>query len=313
MDLTTTGDILRVRSWDDFRGQATLKSRLEVNIQSALSRRQMLDHVFLAAPPGYGKTSLASIIASRLGDEFMSLKMPIRKKDFVHSTIQWQGGVLLLDEIHAAPRAFQEFLLPAIEDGYIQLDTGETLSTSHITIIAATTEPGSVIKPLRERFLIVPRFTDYADEEMGEILRGMMSHVGVDLDTETTTKLGLAAAGTPRIAGALTLAARDLSISNLPVTLESILAQTGMDPDGLSEQQIEYLHTLHELQGTAGLRNICSLLQIPIGDIEELERLLVRRGFIRLNPSGRTLTAAGHRKCKIGVTSPRTLQGAHLD
>lgn len=292
---SAAGELLRVRQWEDYVGQQELKDRLSVTIESAINRNARHDHIFLAAPPGYGKTSIAGIIAWHLREDFKVVKLPVKERDFAMWLREWDGGVLLLDELHSATKAFQEFLLPAIEDGYISLN-GRTEAVEHVTFIGATTEPDKIIKPLLDRFLVKPRFVDYSDEEMGRILAGMCDRIDLCLDDETIEGLSRAAGGIPRVAGSLVIAARDLEAVGTEPTVKAILRQAGMDPDGISEHHVDYLRALRELGGTSGLRNICSLLQISQPTAEELERLLIKRKFLRFTPQGRELTAEGIRK-----------------
>lgn len=293
---TSTGERVRAHSWDDYVGQPALKRRMRVHIEAAVKEDRELDHVLLVAPPGAGKTTLAALIASELGDRFHSFKMPIKEKDFVRFCQQWKGGVLLLDEIHAAPKAFQELLLTAVEDGYLQMSTGRQVSVRHITFIAATTEPEKVIAPLWDRFLIKPQWAPYSDDEMGQIVCGMAERAGVDMPIEVAHGLARATGGTPRVAESLIVACRSLRAIGAEPTVSAILELAEMDEDGLSSRHVAYLRSLAELGGTAGLSSIGSMLQLPQTVIEDLERLLIRRSFLRKDGNGRHLCEGGWAK-----------------
>ena len=64
-DTDVQENILRPKSLRDLQGQRRIKDNLSVFIQAALERKETLDHVFLIGPPGLGKTTLASIIATK--------------------------------------------------------------------------------------------------------------------------------------------------------------------------------------------------------------------------------------------------------
>ena len=63
----------RPRTLDEFVGQPQLCENLGVFISAARHRREALDHVLLAGPPGLGKTTLAQIIAYRTESKFERL------------------------------------------------------------------------------------------------------------------------------------------------------------------------------------------------------------------------------------------------
>lgn len=291
-----TGELVRAHAWDEFEGQRELKGRLLTHVRAAYEKDRMLDHMLLVAPPGSGKTTLAELIAHEIEDPFHRMMMPMDLKEFVYFCGDWKGGILLLDEIHRASRAFQEALLPALEDGELSLTSGSRISVRHITFLGATTEPQGIIKPLWDRFLVKPRWDDYTDEDMARIVVGMAARANVAMPADVAEGLARATGGTPRVAGSLVVACRDLLDTGQEATVDSVLALAGIDSDGLSGRHLDYLKSLNELGGVSGLRNICSLMQLSQSVLEELERLLIRRGFVKLESKGRSLTRTGRDK-----------------
>jgi Holliday junction DNA helicase RuvB len=298
-----TGDILRAQTWDEYMGQAKLKARLGLCIEAANNKNRMVDHVLLDGPPGYGKTTLAQIIADQTGHSFEKLTMPVKPKVLARFLQNWEGGVLFLDEIHRPSRREQEDLLLLVEEGYLQLDTGRRIYVPDTTIIGATTERAKVLRPLRERFPLRPetgvRFVDYSDAEIGRIVQSMASKVDVALSEKDAVRLGRASGGTPRVARSLVLYARDLQDTDQPVTVEAILEGTQMEPDGLSADHMQYLAALAELGGASvGLNNLVNVLHTDEPSVRELERLLQKRGLIRFEPTGRELSQTGFKRTR---------------
>ena len=148
-----------------------------VFIEAARQRREPLDHVLLAGPPGLGKTTLAQIIATELGVGFRMTSGPViaRAGDLAAQLTNLQPrDVLFIDEIHRLSPAVEEILYPAMEDFQLDLMIGEGPAARSVridlppfTLIGATTRTGLLTTPLRDRFGIHSRlhFYDHAELE----------------------------------------------------------------------------------------------------------------------------------------------------
>ena len=71
---------LRPQRLSEFIGQAKVCANLRVFIEAARGRREALDHVLFAGPPGLGKTTLAQIVARELGVNFRATSGPVIAK-----------------------------------------------------------------------------------------------------------------------------------------------------------------------------------------------------------------------------------------
>jgi putative ATPase len=102
----------------------------------ALIESDALSSVILWGPPGTGKTTLASVIASMTNRAFVSLSAVTAGVKDVRQVIEearrrleseGRGTILFLDEVHRFNKSQQDALLPAVESGVV-------------TLIGATTE-----------------------------------------------------------------------------------------------------------------------------------------------------------------------------
>ena len=291
-------DVLRPASWDDFVGQDAVKRELAVRIAAANEGGRPLEPLLLTGPPGFGKTSLARIIASEMALPYESFNMPISRATLTQFVRQFDG-LVLLDEIHRCPPKQQEELLPLLEFDYLQQPDGSRVYSGFLGIIGATTEPQKLIAPLYDRFVIKPEFDAYTDDQMGTIVAGMAAKAGVELDTDTAVTLGRAAAGTPRNARQLVLAARDLAAVNGAVPSASdVLELCRVDETGLSVQHVRYIETLKALGGKAGVKTLSNLLRLNESVVTDLERLLLTSSYVELTDRGRVLTRRGYQFLK---------------
>lgn len=296
----TQQEDFRPKTWGQFIGQEKTKERLEIAIQASLSRKQRMDHVFLYGPPGSGKTSLASVIASRMKKPFASRVMPMTEAGLKNLVLQ-HYGVVLLDEIHRASKTQQEALLTLVEDGKLSLKSGYAISNDDLTIIAATTERGKVIKPLYDRFPIKPRFEEYTEDEMGAIAWGMLkrSKLSNKYDLEFATKLGSAAGGVPRNVKSMVITIRDLIDSGVDAkpSIEAVLDIANVTFDGLTDFHVDYLVTMGKNSGEGlGAKSLATQLQASEAMVLDAETLLFARELITYTKSGRMLTPAGWKR-----------------
>src|SRR5215831_8485550 len=58
---------LRPRRFAEYVGQKALIDNLQVFVRAARKRKEPLDHILFAGPPGLGKTTLAHVIAEEMG------------------------------------------------------------------------------------------------------------------------------------------------------------------------------------------------------------------------------------------------------
>jgi putative ATPase len=96
----------------------------------ALIESDRLTSAILWGPPGTGKTTLATVVATATAKHFVPLSAVTAGVKDVREVVegarhllgeQGRGTILFLDEVHRFNRAQQDALLPSVEEGLLVL------------------------------------------------------------------------------------------------------------------------------------------------------------------------------------------------
>jgi Holliday junction DNA helicase RuvB len=299
---------LRPSLLEDFCGQEKIKENLNLMLKSSQIRGRPMDHSLFSGPPGLGKTSLAMIISKVVGANFHIISGPaIEKKGDLASilTSLERGDVLFIDEIHRIPISVEEILYSAMEDFRLDILLGQGPSartmTIHIepfTLLGATTRPGQLSGPLRDRFLAHFHFDFYTKDELIEILTNNSKKLGLGISREGMEILAESSRGTPRIANRILRRVRDFAVVKgiEMVEVEEInesLNLMEIHGPGLTRMDRKILTVINDFYGggPVGIEALCATLSEDRGTLEEVyEPFLLKEGWIVRTPRGRMIS-----------------------
>ena len=299
---------LRPLKLNDYLGQTEAKKTLSIFIKAALERSESLDHVLLYGPPGLGKTTLAHVIANELGANIRmtSGAALARVGDLASILSSLQAGdVLFIDEIHRMPKTVEEILYSAMEDFTISVVVGRDADARSIdvtlkpfTLIGATTKPGDLSEPLRDRFGIVAKLNFYSIQELSEIIQRTSKVYHMALTQDASNAIASRSRGTPRIANRFYRRVRDFasfqkkSKIDLPLVLSTMDA-LGIDGLGLDDSDRKILETMIDrFSGKpVGVNSIAAAVGEDAQNILDVyEPYLIQSGLIDRTARGRVPT-----------------------
>jgi Holliday junction DNA helicase RuvB len=304
---------LRPRRLAEFVGQERIKEQLALLIEGARARQETVDHLLFSGPPGLGKTTLAGIVANELEVAFQPTSGPALDRPGDLAAILTnleEGDVLFVDEIHRMPRAVEEVLYPALEDFKLDVVLGKGPSARSIrldlprfTLVGATTRPGRITLPLRERFGFSPRLDYYGMEDIARIVRRSAGILGVVVDEEGSAEIARRSRGTPRVANRLLRRVRDFAEVRHDGVVNAEVARAGLelfevDGEGLDKLDLAILTTIVRKfgGGPVGLSTLAAAVGEETDTVEDVyEPYLLQLGFLKRTPRGRVATERAFR------------------
>jgi Holliday junction DNA helicase RuvB len=303
----------RPKSLDEVIGQNNVLMQLRTVIAGTQLRGEQMGHVLISGPAGTGKTSIAEVIASELGLPIISTTGMVLKKsnDLIGLLVKMDGPcILFVDECHAMSKVCIETTYTVLEDAKIDLLGGSgptTVATTKalpgLIFVGATTAPGKLTVPFRDRFALHLQMQDYSEDELRQVVARFWKSRGVKHFKNEALQVARMSKGVPR--NAVRLAGRVLDFAAVQgspdLVTTGMVAEAldvfGIDANGLDGTDRRILGALTEaFMGKAtGLDNLAMFLDIDPSTLsEQFEPWLVRRGLIVRTGRGRTATAAAY-------------------
>ena len=308
--------MIRPNSLSEFVGQQNARRILSVLITASKRRGEPVPHVLMSGPSGLGKTTLARIVATEMNGRLIEMVGSSLKNatDMTAQLLELRANdVLFIDEIHALPRKLEEVMYPAIEDGVITtaeagfddlmkqlgIRNGDKSRKTHqlppFTLIGATTLLGLTTAPLRSRFRQIIELEAYNDEELRTIIANAATKLAFDVPGEVSRAIAIRSRGTARTAMSNLMWYRvyvqaDGGIATMEA-LQAAFELKGIDRNGMTRTDREYLKRLVEADEPVGVETLASAIGESVETLEEnVEPFLLRQGYINRTSRGRVAT-----------------------
>ncbi len=315
---------LRPKSIGEYIGQDDIKKSLNISIKAALKRKETLDHILLAGPPGLGKTTLSNIIAHELSSNIYITSGPVIEKqgDLAAMLTQLErGDVLFIDEIHRLGKSVEEILYSAMEDFQLDIMIGKGPSARSIrieinpfTLVGATTRSGLIGAPLRNRFGMILEIDFYDEISLKKIINRSSKILDVEINSEAAELISKISRGTPRIANRILRRVRDMATVDKKnvidiQTVKKTMDILGIDMYGLDNTDRKILNIIikNYYGGPVGIKAVSASTGIESETISEVyEPYLLQRGFLIRTQRGRCATEKAYKHLKIKYEGKNT-------
>ena len=302
---------LRPQNFRFFIGQEKLIKTLKVLISSSKQQKKCLDHLLFYGKPGIGKTSLANIIALKMeaNIKFVQGFLLEKKSDILSLFASIKANdIVFIDEIHGINKSVEELLYSAMEDNVVDVFIGPEgeskvirMQVPFFTLIGATTKLGFLSHPLKNRFGICWKLLDYTEKHISQIIVNSLKKLKWKGEEEAINLISSYAKKTPRIANNLLKRVIDFAIVNQVKVINLKIVKKafkflGLYKLGLNETHILYLECLNSKfnKKSVSLETISTIIFEDKKTIEvDIEPILLERGFILKNSSGRKITSLG--------------------
>ena len=298
----------RPECFDSFLGQGHIKSVMQTAIDSAKKRESCIGHTLFAGPSGFGKTTMANIIAKQMNKGIKAvtgyaITKPAEIISILNSMEEWE--ILFIDEIHRLRPNVEEVLYIAMEDFLIDMvmpDSGSVrIPISPFTLVGATTKSEMLSQPLKNRFVYNFHFMEYSTEEKQKIIARYLDKYNINTHKSLLKKIHKKVDAVPREIHNLCIKIRDFVVSNEDSSekdeyilneklREDFTEYLKIDDGGLTVLHQRYLEILEEQDRPLGVKTIAIQLGVHERAVEEdIEPLLLKLGRIEKTVKGRVL------------------------
>lgn len=304
IDITQhTSSNFRPTWWDSFVWQEDIKKVLKTAIDSSKKTTKPIWHILFLGQAGYGKTTLAQIVAHSMDKNIKIVTWYALSKpaDLISVlNILDSGDILFIDEIHRLVPKIEEMLYTAMEDHVIDMvmpDGGNLrLPIQPFTLIGATTKSDHLSKPLKSRFVYKFHFVEYDENEKKKIIWYYLDRLWLIWDKHTIAQLSQIIDSIPREIHNMCIRLSDYIISNRldhkldQDDIDHFISRSKVQQWGITPIQQRYIEILRNEDKPMWLKTIAIKMWLDEKSIEEdIEPLLIKLGKVEKTSKGRMI------------------------
>lgn len=274
-------------------------------------------HTFFANGFISHNTTLAHLVAKEIGSPIRVISGPVVEKAGDLAAILTnlsEREVLFIDECHRLNKIIEEYLYPAMEDYKLNLILGRgpmartmELKLPRFTLVGATTRPGLLSSPLRNRFGATFQLNFYESGDIEKIIQRSANLLGTEINPQAIKIIASRSRFNPRIANRLLKRVRDFAqVEGRGIITKEITEKTlvflDIDGLGLEPGDRRVLETIINKfnGGPVGLQALAAASSEEEDTILDIyEPYLMQLGFIERTPRGRIATKAAYQHLKI--------------
>lgn len=290
---------LRPTKLEDIIGQKAVKEKLGIIIKAAENRDSTIPHILFYGPSGTGKSTLSLAVANEIGSKLHSLNAGniSSPKDILPTVFRiGKNDVLFIDEIHRLNTKTCEMLYTVMEDfNYSSGEDGIQINLPRFTMIGATTEAGTLPRPMYDRFVYKMELKLYDNNDLAEIIKWNASQYELQIGDDAALNLAKRSRGTPRVANNMVTWVRDYVNAKGSSVVSNAIADEaarmmGIDTNGATEADRAYIKALRKLGRPSGIKTIIDASGIDEETIVNIiEPFLIRGGVVARTSKGRVL------------------------
>ena len=291
---------IRPSKFDEIIGQERVKTVCETLYKSAKIRDAAVPHILYSGVSGSGKTTVELAMANEVGVKLIKANGGIIKSlaDLQpYISMLNRKDILFIDEVHRVPIKVCESMYTIMEDFRYETLTKrgpKSESIPEFTLIGATTDLGSMPKPLKDRFKFTAEFEQYSLDELTEISMSVAHGYSFKMNKIVAKKIAKTCRSNPRHVVSRTEWIRDYFLANGLKRIKSnelmkVIQMQGFDEEGLTPTDHRYLQVVLN-DGPVGLSSISSKINVhPLTIVNDIEPFLLQKGMIKITTAGREI------------------------